>query len=56
MITLGYRWNSTTYMFELFSMENGKEYTIGEFNDREDLLVYIEHNYTVANLIVLRTK
>ena len=52
MITLCYRWNDNTYTFELFSIENGKEYIIGEFDDREDLLIYIEHNYTVANLIV----
>lgn len=46
---LSYIWNKEEWCFDLF--ENNK--LISQFADREDLLIFIEKNYKVANLIVV---
>jgi len=54
MINLVYSWNSDSFCFDLFSVENGEKHLVGEFADREDLLIYIEKKYYMANLIIIK--
>ena len=52
MIDLVYEWNDDNYYFCLYELLEGRKKLIKTFEDREDLLIYIEKNYTMANLIV----
>ena len=54
MVNLVYSWNSDSFCFDLFSVENGEKHFVGEFADREDLLIYIEKKYYMANLIIIK--
>ena len=50
MIYLTYRLDD--YEITLYKIEEGKEIYIKSFEDREDLLIYIEKNYDLASLII----
>lgn len=50
MIYLTYRLDD--YEINLYKIEEGKEIYIESFEDREDLLIYIEKNYDLASLII----
>lgn len=52
MISLIYEWSEEEYSWLLYELDNGEKCIIGKFADREDLLIYIEEKYTLANLIV----
>ena len=52
MIDLYYELNDI--YIDLYNIENGKEFFIEQFEDREDLLIYIEKNFDYANLMILR--
>lgn len=51
-IVLFYKWNEDNYQFDLYKVVNGEEQYVYSFDDREDILLYIEKKYTIANLIV----
>ena len=38
---------------KLYKLEDGKAYFVADFRDREDLLIYIEENYDMANLRIV---
>lgn len=50
MIYLTYEIDS--YEIRLYKLEEGKKIYIQSFEDREDLLIYIEENYYSADLII----
>lgn len=52
MIYLTYRLDDYDYEIKLYRIEEGKETYIESFEDREDLLIYIEENYDLADLII----
>lgn len=52
MISLIYEWNEEEYAWLLYELRDGIEYFVEKFDDREDLLIYIEKNYALVNLIV----
>ena len=52
MIDLVYEWIEQYDKFCLKEIWGQEEKIIRYFEDREDLLIYIEKNYTMANLIV----
>lgn len=52
LVELIYEWDEEEYTWLLFKLEEGKKIFEKEFEDREDLLIYIEQHYTLANLIV----
>ena len=52
MIDLYYKLNDI--YIDLYKIENGKEFFIEQFEDREDLLIYIEKKFNFANLIIMR--
>lgn len=52
MVNLVYSWNDDNFCFDLFSVENGEKHFVKDFADREDLLIYIEKSYYMANLII----
>lgn len=54
MIDLIYCFKGTYDGFDLYEIENGKRKFIDSFEDREDLLIYIEENYDLANLRIIR--
>lgn len=54
MIDLIYCYKGNWEGFDLFEIENGKRKFIDNFEDREDLLIYIEENYDLANLKIIR--
>lgn len=51
-LVLTYKWNIENYCFNLYKLVEGKEEFLMSFEDREDLLIYIEKEYAIANLIV----
>lgn len=51
-IELIYKWNEEYYMFDLYELIEGKELLLASFEDREDLLIYVEKHFAIANLIV----
>jgi len=52
MLELIYEWNQEEYSWLLFELKDGEKYFIDKFDDREDLLIYLEENYTLAKLII----
>lgn len=38
----------------LYKLEEGSKIFIEQFEDREDLLIYIEEHFNCANLIIVR--
>ena len=52
LVELIYEWDEEEYTWLLFKLEEEKKIFEKEFEDREDLLIYIEQHYTLANLIV----
>lgn len=52
MLELIYEWNQEEYSWLLFELKDGEKYFIDKFDDREDLLIYLEEKYTLAKLII----
>ena len=51
-IVLTYKWNKEDYVFDLYELIEGKEQLLASFEDREDLLIYVEKKFAIANLII----
>ncbi len=53
MIDLIYTYKGAYMGFDLYAIINGEKKFIENFADREDLLIYIEKNYNMANLKII---
>lgn len=53
MIDLIYTYKGAYMGFDLYAITNGEKKFIENFADREDLLIYIEKNYNMANLKII---
>ena len=50
---LSYKFNENEYCFDLFFINNnGEQIKLGDFADREDMLIYIEQKYNIVPLMV----
>ena len=52
MIDLCYKYDN--FYFWLYKLVDGNKFFLERFEDREDLLIYIEEEFDCANLIFMR--
>lgn len=53
MITLTYKIEDNG-LIDLYEIIDGKENYLRDFADREDLLLYLEMNYDIVNLMIIK--
>ena len=53
MIYLMYQLNSKDNLIDLYKIEEGKKHYLRDFMDRENLLLWLEANYDMANLLII---